>query len=227
MSHQVYVISAGRYNVLPFTNTQKANYIFCVKNGEKADYEKNGCKNVYETGSLIKSRNWALEHSFKNNNICVQLSDDLKKVKINEKLFKKSDVQIDEAIKKTVYLFEKTSGFYLLGIPPTDNDFFASKLISENTFCIGDCLFIKPSKPRFDERLSLKEDYDFTLQHIQMYGKCIRYQKFLYTFQHYKNVGGAVDYRTENKEIENINYLMAKWGSKIKLNPKRKNEIII
>lgn len=227
MTHQVYVISAGRYANLPFDAQQKEKYIFCVKNGEKNDYQKHGCKNVYETGSLMDSRNWALDHAFKNNKICVQLSDDLKKVTVNDKLYAKQIVHADIAINSIAKMFEKTNGFYLLGIPPTDNSFFAAKLISENTFCIGDCLFVKPSKPRFDTNLSLKEDYDFTLQHIETYGKCIRYQKYLWTFEHYKNAGGAVDYRTEERERKNIAYLIAKWGSKIKLNPKRENEILI
>jgi hypothetical protein len=53
MKHNVYVISAGRYNDLPFDIEQKNKYIFCVKNGEKKLYEKSGCKNVYETGRLM------------------------------------------------------------------------------------------------------------------------------------------------------------------------------
>lgn len=227
MNHQVYVISSGRASNLPFTQKQKNEYSFCVKNGEKDIYKKNGCKKVYETGSLIESRNWALENAFKNNKICVQISDDLKRVRLNEKLFQKKEVYLDEAINDIANLFSKTKGIYLLGVPPTDNSLFSNKLISENTFCIGDCFFVKPSAPRFDNNLTLKEDYDFTLQHIKNYGKCIRFQKYLWTFQHYKNKGGAVDYRTEEKELKNIQYLILKWGAKIKLNPKRKNEILI
>ena len=53
MKHSVYVISAGRYNKLPFDEQQKSKYIFCVKNGEGKLYEKNGCKNVYETFTFL------------------------------------------------------------------------------------------------------------------------------------------------------------------------------
>jgi hypothetical protein len=227
MKHQVYVISAGRYDNLPFDAHQKSEYIFCVKNGEKLQYQQNGCVQVYETGKLLESRNWALNHAFSNNLICVQISDDVKRVAYNRKLYGKKVATVDNAIKNIAELFAKTDGFYLLGIPPTDHTFFFSKLIAENTFCIGDLLFVKPSKPRFDEMLTLKEDYDFTLQHIETYGKCVRYQKYLWTFEHYKNAGGAVDYRTTAEEQKNIKYLKTKWGSKIKLNPKRENEILI
>ena len=82
MKYNVYVISAGRYNDLPFSNEQKDKYIFCVKKGEKKLYQKSGCNNVYETGNLMQSRNFALEHAFAENKICVQLSDDIKKVTV-------------------------------------------------------------------------------------------------------------------------------------------------
>jgi len=227
MNYNVYVISAGRYDKLNFTIEQKSKYIFCVKNGEKNLYEKHGCKNVFETGSLMQSRNAALEMAFNENKICVQLSDDLKKVTTNKNFKPKEQVDLDFAIQELINVFNKVEGVYLMGIPPTSNDFFAKSLISKNTFCIGDMLFVKPNDLRFDTSLTLKEDYDYTLQHLERYKNCFRYQKYLFEFEHYKNKGGAVDYRTEQEEQKNIKILFAKWGNKIKLNPKRKNEILI
>jgi len=226
MNHKVYVISANRYNDLPFDNAQKEKYIFCVKNGQKELYQQNGCKEVYNTGNLMDSRNFALEHAFSNNNICIQLSDDIKKVTTNKNFFKKKVVKLDEAIEDIVSKFVKIKGVDLMGVPPTDNYFFANKLVLENKFCIGDMLFVKPNELRFDTQLSLKEDYDYTLQHIQK-GKVLRYQKYLFTFKHYSNKGGAVDIRNDKEEQKNIMILKSKWGDKIRLNPKRKNEILI
>ena len=226
MNYKVYVISAGRYDKLPFNQKQKDSYIFCVKNGEGELYRSKGCSKVYETGNLIDSRNFALDHSFKENNICVQLSDDIKKVVINKNFGEPKNVELDFAIKDIVSKFKSVKGVKLLGIPPTDNFFFANKIVSVNTFCIGDMLFVKPSEIRFDTQLSLKEDYDFTLQHKQI-GDVIRYQKYLFTFEHYSNKGGAVDVRDDNEEQKNIMILKSKWGDKIRLNSKRKNEILI
>jgi len=226
MNHNVYVISANRYNDLPFNKQQKEKYIFCVKNGQKELYEQNGCKRVYNTGNLMDSRNFALEHAFKNNNICIQLSDDIKKVTTNKNFFKKKIVSLDVAIDDILSKFIKIKGVDLMGVPPTDNYFFANKLVLENKFCIGDMLFVKPNELRFDTQLSLKEDYDYTLQHIQK-GKVLRYQKYLFTFKHYSNKGGAVDIRNDKEEQKNIMILKYKWGDKIRLNPKRKNEILI
>lgn len=227
MKYAVYVISAGRYNNLPFNQKQKGEYIFCVKNGEKAMYEKAGCKNVFETGGLMQSRNAALEMAFANNEICVQVSDDLKKVTTNKNFAEKKTVDLDAAIQDLISVFIKVEGVYLMGVPPTSNDFYAKNKISKNTFCIGDMLFIKPNPLRFDTQLTLKEDYDYTLQHLGKYGNVFRFQKYLFEFEHYKNKGGAVDYRTQEEEQKNIRILIAKWGNKVRLNPKRKNEILI
>jgi len=226
MKHNVYVISAGRYDKLPFNEEQKKNYIFCVKNGEGKLYKDNGCLNVYETGNLMQSRNYALDHAFKNKKICVQLSDDIKKVVVNKNFGEPKKVELDLAIDEIVSKFNNVKGVKLLGVPPTDNFFFANKLVSVNTFCIGDMLFVKPSDIRFDTQLTLKEDYDFTLQHKQR-ADVIRYQKYLFTFEHYSNKGGAVDVRDDKEEQKNIMILKSKWGDKVRLNPKRKNEILI
>lgn len=228
-SHAVYVISAGRANSLPFQTSALNQYIFCVKAGEADAYRAAGCRHVYETGSLMQSRNWALEHAFDNKQICVQLSDDIKSVKLNPHVAsgKKEAVSLDHAIKVMVEKLTAVTGLRLLGIPPTSNAFFAKSILSKNTFCIGDALFVKPSEPRFDNNLSLKEDYDFTLQHIDRYGLTARYQRFLWDFQHYSNAGGAVAYRDEAREQKNINYLLRKWPKNLRLNPKRKNEILL
>lgn len=157
MDYKVYVISAGRYDALPFNEKQKQNYIFCVKTGEGNLYKAAGCFNVYETGKLLESRNWALDHADKNGLICVELSDDIKSVKTNSNYFIKEVVNLDEAIGDMVSYFIKTK-MKLMGIAPTANDFYANKLISINTFCIGDLFFVKPgSGIRFDSNLTLKE----------------------------------------------------------------------
>jgi len=226
MKYNVYVISSGRYDKLPFNSKQKKEYYFCVKKGEGHLYKENGCLNVFETGNLMQSRNFALDHSFKERKICVQLSDDIKKVTVNKNFGEQKKIELDKAIKDIVNKFNKVKGVKLLGIPPTDNFFFAKNIVSANTFCIGDLLFIKPNNLRFDEQLTLKEDYDYTLQHQEKWGT-IRYQKYLFTFEHYSNKGGAVDIRNDKEEKKNILILKSKWGNKVRLNPKRKNEILI
>lgn len=223
--HAVYVISAGRYNDLPFTEEQRKKYIFCVKSGEGELYKAAGCAKVYETGKLVESRNFALQHAYVNGMYCVQLSDDIKRARLNANFGNKTDVDLDEAITELLKIAQE-SKYNLIGIPPTGNDFFAKSKTVTNAFCIGDLFVAKPTLIRFDENLTLKEDYDYTLQHISN-GGVMRYQKFIFEFSHYTNKGGAVEYRDEEEETRNIEYLKSKWGDTIRDNPKRKNEILL
>jgi RecJ-like exonuclease len=225
--YNIYVISAGRYANLPFTDKQKEEYIFCVKTGEKDLYHQNGCKTVLETGKLIPSRNAAIDHAQKNNKLCIQISDDIKKVIPNKNFLEIKDTELQEVIDYNLSVMERFKAT-LVGIPPTSNSYFAKSLYTLNTFIIGDFFIVKPTDIRFDNNLTLKEDYDFTLQHISRGAKVIRTSKYLIDYAHYKNKGGAVSYRNKTEELKNIEYLLNKWGNDIiRLNPKRNLEILL
>jgi len=203
--------------------------VFFVKDqNDKKLYLDNGAKEVIVSGTLMDSRNAALDYCFKLNKICIQLSDDLEKIMINDFTGKRTYNYVTalNAIKEILPHFIK-SKYYFSGFPPTNNPFFALKEFEYNKFIVGDFIIIKPNNLRFDSCLRLKEDYDYTLQHIKGFGGCIRYGRFLCSFKHYSNKGGAVSYRTSNLEQETIKYLKEKWGECIKLNQKRENEILL
>jgi hypothetical protein len=72
----------------------------------------------------------------------------------------------------------------------------------------------------FDENLSLKEDYDFTLQALTN-GKVIYKFKGLFYLPErvttgLKNFGGCSTYRTSEREMEQIKLMKEKWGDLIK-----------
>jgi len=227
MEYNSYVISAGRSKSLPFTDDEKKEFIFLVPGGQKQDYIESGCTKVYETGNLIQSRNWALEDSFEQKKICFQISDDLISIKANTNFFKEQTFSISSIIKEFHDIFSKARGVNLIGIAPTPNPYFAKKIIQKNGFVIGDFFGVKPTPIRFDSNLTLKEDYDFTLQHYKFSGIVLRYQKYMFQFKHYTNKGGVVDYRNEKEEKKNIEYLLEKWPQYLSLNPKRENEILL
>merc|ERR1712050_331543 len=85
------------------------------------------------------------------------------------------------------------------------------------------------SKVRFDETMTLKEDYDFTCAHIKAHGSVLRCQRMTLNVKHYSNAGGAVDERDKKgqKERMNIAILNQKWPGCFRPNPKRKNEVIM
>jgi len=203
--------------------------VFFVKDEQdKKLYLQNGAKEVIVSGTLMDSRNASLEYCFKQNKICIQLSDDLEKIMTNDFTGKRTHSYTDaNNVIETVMPHFIGSDYYFAGFPPTNNPFFSLKEYEYDKFIVGDFIIIKPNKLRFDTNLRLKEDYDYTLQHIKELNGCIRYGAFLNSFKHYSNKGGAVAYRTSQLEQETIKYLQKKWGECIKLNSKRENEILI
>ena len=231
MEYIITCISHNRHeNIQKFFDVVGTNKItFFVKDqSDVENYKLNGALNVIASGSLMDSRNAALDYCFKQGKICIELSDDLENIMLNDFTGKRTKqyVTVIEVLNDIMPQFIN-SEYYLAGFPPTNNPFFALKPTELNKFIVGDFLIIKPTELRFDINMRLKEDYDFCLQFMKEKGGCIRYGKYLMSFKHYSNKGGAVSYRTEQLEQQTIKYLINKWGECIKLNTKRPNEILL
>lgn len=227
MKTNLYCVSYKRAHTLPEMDSFiRENAIFCIWKEEEEEYKKYGAKNFIFGQGLLNQRNQALSHAFENNANCVQIDDDLVRVRKNNFDGKRGeDVSFEEAYNDFIEFAEQSQA-KLIGIPPTDNPFFAKKEVQENAFVIASFMFCKPTDLRFDTDMKVKEDYDYTLQHIKKYGLTERFQKYLYTFKHYSNSGGVVDYRNDELEKENMLYLLKKWGGALKMHPKRKNEVL-
>lgn len=228
MDFKIFVISHKRAdNVKRMQEFIDMPFTWIVGNGEGEDYRSAGADLVVEGGSLIDSRNLALELAEKQGAVCIQVSDDLRKI---EHLSFPSKKKVPILFKAVVETFMKEiwrTPFYLYGIPPTPNAFYVHQDRSLNNFIIGDFMVIKPNELRFDPEFKLKEDYDYTCQHIKKYGGVMRFDDFLFTFSHYKNSGGAVSFRTDELEKEVVEKLLAKHPEFIRRNPKRANEVLL
>jgi hypothetical protein len=121
----------------------------------------------------------------------------------------------------------KDTPYKLGAVAPTSNRFFYTKPISTQVFCIASLCVVLPDDLRFDETIPLKEDYDFTLQHISRHGGVVRSNDLLAVYKHYRNKGGAVGYRNDKTERAAIAILQRKWGNAIRMNPRRENEILL
>jgi len=238
----LYVISTRRPNNVARIQSICGDATWIVSPGEEMDYKINGAKRVLSANGLCEARNLALMDANLFNEICFQISDDLMRIAIvknpEKKITGKKYSDIKNRIDKTCSFSKaakemisqlKDSKFKLCGASTTYNfmNLFGMKMVQNNQFIIGDFFAVKPSKIRFDTKLKLKEDYDFTIQHWKAFGGVLRLNYIMPLFKHYDNQGGAVDVRSDNLEQEQIKYLMKKHKQLIKTNPKRKNEILL
>lgn len=91
---------------------------------------------------------------------------------------------------------------------------------------VGNLMGIINDGQRFDERLPLKEDYDFSLQSLYRHRRVLRCNKYAWGVAHHDTPGGCKTYRSFAAEREAIRVLQCKWGPKIvRVHPKKPYEI--
>lgn len=227
MKPLVAIISARRPSAVEKMKQFAPDAHWLVALGDGEAYSEAGATHVIESGALCESRNLALEIAFKENRPCVQLSDDLTKLQQVDDELNLWDITLDEAITAMAKITQ-SMGVRLAGVAPVTNTFYYSpdKPVKTQHFIVGDMIYVEPSAPRFDTELRLKEDYDFTAQHIANYGGVARCDFIFASFKHRTNAGGVVTYRTPEIEQESIARLQEKWGKAIRLNPRRDNEVL-
>ena len=212
-----------------------------------ADYEQLGL-DVVVGGRLTPARNMALEDAVKLGKSCVQVSDDIQKWTYwdtrNEVISFKEDPFVNKLVRDLVnrekvfnlspgltacFILGKMRevGAKLGGVYPQANPAraFHQCEFSNEHFILGDFFVADNSPVRFDESMTLKEDYDFTCTHLREHGKVLRWNRLLMTVKHYDNAGGAVSVRNATLEMANIKILQDKWPGVFYPTPGRVNEV--
>lgn len=200
-----------------------------VNHGEREAYESAGATHITEGNGLIPSRNQGMEDAFAEGKICLQMDDDYLSAYVANGphgAIKCTRITLDELIERLVSKF-LTSKALCSGCAPTDNKLGIDRDISESAFIIASFFAAKPNPLRFDESLRMKEDYDYTLQHLSKYGRVLRMNRLMPVFAHYDNSGGWKSYRSTATEQAAIARLREKWPAFIKPHPRRANEIIL
>lgn len=184
--------------------------------------------------NLCKTRNQIIEDAkFYGKKYAVMMDDDISEIYFAHSKDYKVKISVPHAIDHIITDLQISLGgkIKLAGTAPTANSFFYNEKepISFTKFCGGWFLVVDTSTDlRFDTNLTLKEDYDYTLQHIKKYGGAARFNMLLVVAAHYSNKGGVVSYRNPEREQQNIAYLKRKWGDDIiRDNRKRPNEILL
>lgn len=110
---------------------------------------------------------------------------------------------------------DPSAGPKLAGVFPLGNtgQAFTREAVSWEHFILGDFFVADSSPTRFDPRMTLKEDYDFTCAHLKRHGAVLRCNRMFAAAVHETNAGGAVSERDSagEKERENIKILRQKW----------------
>lgn len=224
------VISKGRPgNVAKMREVVGLPLTWYVPASEVENYISAGADAVVASGGLCESRNAAINDGAAGGSYTVEFSDDLTGLAYAVDKKRTEALEAPDALKMMLGAMRVT-GYHLAGVAPTSNPYFSDpeKRIVTHKFIVGDLIIISPDTDlRFDESLKLKEDYDFTLQHLHRYGGVARVDSIMAVFKHRTNPGGAVEFRNAEREQEAIAYLKAKWPGEIRDNPRRENEILM
>merc|ERR1740121_2327516 len=117
------------------------------------------------------------------------------------------------------------TGPRLAGVFPLGNrgQAFTNDAWTSDKFILGDFFVADLSPVRFEPRMTLKEDYDFTFAHLKKHGSVLRCNRLFISAVHETNTGGAVSERDDAgaKELANIKILQDKWPGAFRINGNR------
>lgn len=173
--------------------------------------------NPKHQGNLCRIRNKILD-DHRNGIVCI-IDDDLKEIACfenNQRIKLKTEAEVFAFLAKYTLVAEEM-GVRLWGINiNNDKQCYREYTPFSLTSYIGGpfMVHIRPEL-RFDERLPLKEDYDFTLQHLNRYRRVLRVNKFYYVVKQVQQTGGCAVYRNIEREKEQLALLQKKWGKDI------------
>jgi len=207
-----------------------------------ADYKKLGLDAVVG-GKLTPARNMILDDAAKKGKVAVEVSDDISRwtyydvskqdlrgqtdfTKANAALAGTQKFAITPLAAAQFMLAKMRSSPLkpkLAGVLPTGNATMTmgSNEYATQHFILGDFFVADTSPCRFDNSMTLKEDYDYACSHISKHGSNLRCNRMVLTVRHYANAGGAVEYRDGKRERANIEILQRKWPGVFKMNVKR------
>lgn len=229
----VCIISHKRPHNVPLMQGHCGEYVtWYVHAGEGGDYHAAGANNIIDCfGLMSENRNTAMEDAFSLGVPCIMLDDDLNYIKGVNWGEDGKPYRITMTFEDVCeYMLRKMNetDYKFAGIPPTSNlqNFKIDSVYSYQTFIISNWLIIKPSAPRFDKRLLIKADYDFSLQHIKQYGGLIRFNDIIPDFDHFKQKGGCVSEQRVRMEQGDIILLKKMWGTDVIKDSKRKDNHI-
>ena len=239
MKYQVFIISYKRAGAVTSDKVFRNAKIVVPESqfDEYAKYQyKNGCELLpipdSGDGNIVKKRNYIMDHfsDMCEGNMAI-VDDDYDHIGMTEK-GKQIKLNLDQVDRLLMNGFQmcRDLGTVMWGLNVQSDPKFYREY-SPFSFlapCLGPFQAFCGNPLRYDERVYLKEDYDMSLQVLQKYHKVLRFNKFYYKVNHFDKPGGVVSYRTKQKEIDQLELMVKKWGKRVvKYNLKKDVDPII
>lgn len=196
--------------------------IYCVHEFEKDEYLKEGYKiEVIPDeirGNISRVRNYIKNNLFNGHSVIID--DDIEDIKywtfVKGKPRHKSLDDFDKFLDIGFQMAEDCGarlwGVNILGDKGSYREYTPFSFTSTVS---GSFMGFLNNEIQFDEKLPLKDDYDFCIQNLNKYRKILRFNAYSLVKKDHGNIGGCADYRNIETEREQLNLLREKWGSAI------------
>ena len=173
-------------------------------------------------GNLCRVRNYILEQEFQSGADVVLLIDDdlsaIERFEVQDGFgYAKHRLETDEILpfleKYSRMAQELGAKFWGLNCNPDAMSYRHYTPFSTNSYIGGpfQC-FLRGNMCRYDEDLPLKEDYDMTLQQLNIERVVLRLNSYHYYCEQSSQPGGCAAIRNREREAEQFNKLREKWG---------------
>lgn len=224
MDYQVFIPTYGRAGHMK-THEVFPDAVIVCPDSQLEDYKKHYPDLEYMTfpveleGNMARKRNFIMKNA--QSDWIVMLDDDLDGFGYIERGKQmKMDYQMIKEVFDNGFRMCEEAGTVLWGLNlQTDPKFYREySPISFLSPVLGPfSAHIRNSKCKYDERLPLKEDYDYSLQVLREYRKILRFNKYAYYAGHLNNSsgGGYMSFRRMDEELRQNKLLQKKWGSDI------------
>lgn len=170
-------------------------------------------------GNLCRIRNYILDDKENEGKAICILDDDLKHIGYFESGAEHKLMNEDEVMaflnKYTALAEDWGIKFWGINVNPDKQCYREYTPFSLTSYIGGPFGVHLGHSVRYDEKLPLKEDYDFTLQLLNQYRKILRINKFFYNVKQMEQAGGCATYRNVEEERRQLDLLQKKWGKRI------------
>lgn len=196
-------------------------FAYVVREEEVSAYEHLGVRLIVIPQSagvtnICSTRNWILDNA--RARWVIQADDDISKFSwIYERKYLALSVEHLDSILLSAFSMAEDLGISLWGMNILSDPINYSQIkpFSFHSPILGPFSATISVDLRYDERLTLKEDYDLFLQVMNRDGAAMRHNYLCYAANHFTLDGGCQEYRTDTKEREQQEMLQRKWGSDI------------